>query len=251
MDDTRVDARALGARPEDPAYLIYTSGSTGTPKGIVITGRNICHYLRAANEVYGVAGSDVVFQGASVAFDLSMEEIWIPYLVGATLLVATAEMMGEADKLPDLIEAHGVTVLDTVPTLLSLLPRDVAGLRIIILGGEACPPAIASRWCRPSRKIFNSYGPTETTVVATVAEVRPGVPVTIGRPIPNYTCYVAGENLELLQPGMEGELLIGGPGVAKGYLRREPADPRKIHRQPFPGKSYSRCASRRAGSDPL
>jgi non-ribosomal peptide synthetase-like protein len=237
LDDTRVDARALGARPDDPAYLIYTSGSTGTPKGIVITGRNICHYLRAANEVYGVAGSDVVFQGASVAFDLSMEEIWIPYLVGATLFVATAEMMGEADKLPGLLEAHGVTVLDTVPTLLSLLPRDVAGLRIIILGGEACPPAIASRWCRPSRKIFNSYGPTETTVVATVAEVRPGVPVTIGRPIPNYTCYVAGENLELLMPGMEGELLIGGPGVAKGYLRRDRLTREKFIANPFPGDS--------------
>ena len=78
-----VDARALGCTPDHPAYMIYTSGSTGTPKGIVITGRNICHYLRSANEIYGLTASDVVFQGASVAFDLSMEEIWIPYLVGA------------------------------------------------------------------------------------------------------------------------------------------------------------------------
>ena len=87
-DATQVDARALGATPDHPAYLIYTSGSTGVPKGIVITGRNICHYLRSANELYGVAASDIVFQGASVAFDLSMEEIWVPYLVGATLFVA-------------------------------------------------------------------------------------------------------------------------------------------------------------------
>ncbi len=232
-DRAKVDAHALGARPEDPAYLIYTSGSTGTPKGIVISGRNICHYLRAANEVYGVEASDVVFQGASVAFDLSMEEIWLPYLVGAGLFVATAEMIGEADKLPDLMEANRVTVLDTVPTLLALLPRDIASLRLIILGGEACPPAIANRWCRPSRKIFNSYGPTETTVVATVAEVRPGTPVTIGRPIPNYTCYVAGEHLDLLPPGVEGELLIGGPGVAKGYLRRDRLTREKFIANPF------------------
>jgi len=156
LDAARIDARALGARPDDPAYLIYTSGSTGTPKGIAISGRNICHYLRAANEIYGVLESDVVFQGASVAFDLSMEEIWLPYLVGASLFVATAEMMGEADKLPGLLEEHRVSVLDTVPTLLSLLLRDVASLRLIILGGEACPPSIASRWCRPGRKIFNS-----------------------------------------------------------------------------------------------
>ncbi|MGH6830459.1 MAG: non-ribosomal peptide synthetase, partial [Methylocella sp.] len=218
---------------EDPAYLIYTSGSTGTPKGIVISGRNICHYLRASNEVYGVESSDIVFQGASVAFDLSMEEIWVPYLAGASLFVATAEMMGEADKLPALLEANRVTVLDTVPTLLALLPCDIASLRLIILGGEACPASIADRWCRPRRKIFNSYGPTETTVVATVAEVRPGAPVTIGRPIANYTCYVAGDGLDLLPPGVEGELLIGGPGVAKGYLRRDRLTREKFIANPF------------------
>ncbi|MGH6852222.1 MAG: amino acid adenylation domain-containing protein, partial [Methylocella sp.] len=229
----KVDARALGARPENPAYLIYTSGSTGTPKGIVISGRNICHYLRAANEVYGIEASDVVFQGASVAFDLSMEEIWLPYLAGASLFVATAEMIGEADKLPGLLEANRVTVLDAVPTLLALLPRDVATLRVIILGGEACPPSIADRWSRPGRKIFNSYGPTETTVVATVAEVRPGVQVTIGRPIANYTCYVAGERLNLLPPGVEGELLIGGTGVAKGYLRRDRLTREKFIANPY------------------
>ncbi len=173
----------------------------------------------------GSQASDVVFQGASVAFDLSMEEIWLPYLAGATLFVATAEMMGEADKLPGLLEANRVTVLDTVPTLLSLLPRDVASLRLIILGGEACPPAIASRWCRPSRKIFNSYGPTETTVVATVAEVRPGLPVTIGRPIPNYTCYVAGEHLDLLPPGIEGELAHRRAWGRQRLFAPRPADP--------------------------
>ncbi len=113
----------------------------------------------------------MVFQGASVAFDLSMEEIWIPYLVGATLFVATPEIMGETEALPDILEEAGVTVLDTVPTLLAVLPRDVKTLRTIILGGEACPPAIAARWTRIGRAIFNSYGPTEATVVATVAEV--------------------------------------------------------------------------------
>ena len=117
-DQSVVDPRKKGATPDHPAYMIYTSGSTGTPKGIVITGRNICHYLRSANETYRIDKSDVVFQGASIAFDLSMEEIWIPYLAGATLFVATPEVMGEAEALPDLMEEVGVTVLDTVPTLL-------------------------------------------------------------------------------------------------------------------------------------
>jgi non-ribosomal peptide synthetase-like protein len=232
-DTAKVDARALGATPHNAAYVVYTSGSTGTPKGIVISGRNICHYLRSANEIYGLRASDVVFQGASVAFDLSMEEIWLPYMVGATLFAATADILGEAEKLPEIMEANGVTVLDTVPTLLALLPRDVATLRLIILGGEACPPAIANRWCTPSRKIFNSYGPTEATVVATVAEVAAGAPVTIGRPIPNYSCYVVDDRLKLVAPGVEGELLIGGPGVATGYLRRKELTAEKFISNPF------------------
>ncbi|MBB4199555.1 peptide synthetase [Rhodoblastus sphagnicola] len=233
-DQTPVDARKNGTTPDHPAYMIYTSGSTGTPKGIVITGRNICHYLRSANANYGVTRADVVFQGASIAFDLSMEEIWIPYLVGAELFVATPEVMGEADKLPDLMDEIGVSVLDTVPTLLSLLPRDPGGLRLIILGGEACPPALAARWCKPGRKIFNSYGPTEATVVATMAEVHPDKPVSIGDPIANYTCYVADEANNLLPRGVEGELLIGGPGVARGYLKRETLTAEKFIANPFP-----------------
>ncbi len=232
-DDAIPTARTRGARSADPAYLIYTSGSTGTPKGIVVTQANICHYLRAANDVYGVSGEDVVFQGASAAFDLSMEEIWIPYLVGASLFVATPEMIGETEKLPDLLEQAGVTVLDTVPTLLSVLPRDVTTLRTIILGGEACPPAVAERWSRAGRKIFNSYGPTETTVVATIAEVCAGAPVTIGKPIPNYTCYIADDTGRLLARGAEGELLIGGPGVARGYLKREELTAEKFIANPF------------------
>ncbi len=240
-DTSIVDARALGASPEHPAYMIYTSGSTGVPKGIVITGHNICHFLRSANELYGLIDNDVMFQGASVAFDLSMEEIWVPYMVGATLFVATPAMMGEADRLPDLMESAGVTVLDTVPTLLAMLPRDVATLRIILLGGEACPPSIADRWGKPGRAIFNTYGPTEATVVATAGIVRAGQPVTIGGPIANYTCYVADDSLNLLARDVEGELLIGGPGVAKGYLKRDELTAEKFIPNPFSNE----------GSDPI
>ncbi|WP_370631394.1 Pls/PosA family non-ribosomal peptide synthetase [Methylosinus sp. Sm6] len=235
------DPRLAGASADDAAYLIYTSGSTGTPKGIVVTQRNICHYLRSANEIYGITSSDVVFQGASVAFDLSMEEIWIPYLAGASLFVATPQIIGETEALPDILEEAGVTVLDTVPTLLAALPRDVATLRKIVLGGEACPPSVAERWTRIGRTIFNSYGPTEATVVATVSEVWPNEKVTIGKPIPNYSCYVVDENLELLPPGAEGELLIGGPGVARGYLRRDELTAEKFIANPF-------CDD---GSDPI
>ncbi|OAN50441.1 peptide synthetase [Paramagnetospirillum marisnigri] len=227
------DPRALGAGTADPAYAIYTSGSTGKPKAIVISQRNICHYLRAANTVYGIGPSDVVFQGASVAFDLSLEEIFVPYMVGASLWVAGRQTLAEVDRLPDILVDAGITVMDTVPTLLSLMPRDIPSLRVIILGGEACPPALAERWCRQGRRIFNSYGPTEATVVATVAEVMPGKPVTIGRPIPNYVCHVVDELLHPVAPGTTGELLIGGPGVAAGYLGRPELTAEKFIANPW------------------
>ena len=234
-DGLALDPRAAGASPQSPAYMIYTSGSTGVPKGIVITQANICHYLRSANLDLDMRSTDIVFQGASVAFDLSMEEIWIPYLVGATLFVATPEIMAEADRLPDVLIGAGITVMDTVPTLLGILSKDVPSLRTIILGGEACPPALVNRWARPGRRIFNTYGPTEATVVATLCEVKAGVPVTIGTPIANYSVYVADpETMALLPIGTQGELLIGGPGVATGYLKRDALTAEKFIANPFP-----------------
>ncbi|MTJ82150.1 MAG: amino acid adenylation domain-containing protein [Telmatospirillum sp.] len=232
-DPGRPDLRAEGATPQDPAYVIYTSGSTGKPKGVPIRHRNICHFLRSANSVYGIDGTDVVFQGASVAFDLSLEEIFIPYLVGACLWVATRQTLQDTDRLAATIAGAGITVLDTVPTLLAMLPESENSLRIIILGGETCPPALAERWCRPGRRMFNSYGPTEATVVATIAELHPGQPVSIGRPIPNYSCYVVNDRLEQVPPGVEGELLIGGPGIATGYLGRPELTAEKFIANPF------------------
>jgi non-ribosomal peptide synthetase-like protein len=228
------NGRPAGLTPEHPAYVIYTSGSTGKPKGIIVTQANICHFLRAANELYGVCAEDVVFQGASLAFDLSMEEIWIPYLVGATLFVADARLIGESDKLADVLEANRITVIDTVPTLLAMISRDVPSLRLVLLGGEALAPALAARWAKPNRRVFNTYGPTEATVVATVDEVKPGEPVTIGRPIPNYSCWIVGPDLSPVPPGSEGELLIGGPGIARGYLQRPELTQQKFIPNPFP-----------------
>ncbi len=219
--------------PDSPAYAIYTSGSTGKPKGIVVTHRNICHYLRAGNEALGINADDIVLQQASVAFDLSMEEIFVPYLVGATLKVASEDTIKQTDRLADVLEAEGITVIDTVPTLLSMLERDVDSIRLMIVGGEACPPAIVERFARPGRRLVNTYGPTETTVVATTIDLVPGEPVTIGRPIANYTAYVVDEHMNLVASGTQGELLVGGPGVAAGYINLPDLTAAKFIGNPF------------------
>ena len=119
-DPVRIDARALGARPEHPAYLIYTSGSTGTPKGIVIIGRNICHYLRAANEVYGMSPAMSCSRAPPSPSICRWKKSGFLTWSARAFSSRRAEMMGEADKLPDLLEANRVTVLDTVPTLLGM-----------------------------------------------------------------------------------------------------------------------------------
>jgi amino acid adenylation domain-containing protein len=240
-DQSSVDARALGATPDHAAYMIYTSGSTGEPKGIIVSNRNICHFLRSVNEVYRITGDDVMFQNASMAFDLSLEQIWLSYMVGAALFVADVDTVYEIDELPRRLEHAGVTVLDTVPTLLGMLPRDVETLRIIILGGEACAPVIVEHWAREGRALYNTYGPTEATVVATAAQLRRGENVTIGRPIPNYSCYVVDADLVPVDVGVEGELLVGGPGVSRGYLGDADLTARKFIANPFKSD----------GSDPI
>ena len=212
--------RRSGQSPQDPAYVIYTSGSTGKPKGVPISQGAICHFLRSENAVLGVRAEDVVYQGFSVAFDMSFEEIWISYLVGATLWIAPAEITADPDALPRALAAQGVTVLHAVPTLLALFASDVLGLRLINLGGEMCPQAVVERWATPTRQVFNTYGPTEATVSASLAPLHAGQPVTIGQPLPNYGLLVVDAQLQLLPAGETGELCIIGPGVAEGYLGR-------------------------------
>jgi amino acid adenylation domain-containing protein len=210
-----------GQTRENLAYIIYTSGTTGRPKGCLIEHRNICNEIRSAASVYGVVEKDRVFQGFSVAFDASLEEIWMAFFNGCTLVVGTKEIMQSGAKFADMLSLFQVSVLSCVPTLLSMVEKDIPTLRVIIVGGEACPKDLMARWYVPGRAIFNSYGPTEATVIATCDRMMPNAPVTIGSAIPNYKTFIVDDSLKLLPFGEQGELCIGGPGVARGYLNRD------------------------------
>ncbi|MDX2155666.1 MAG: Pls/PosA family non-ribosomal peptide synthetase [Hyphomicrobiaceae bacterium] len=221
-------------RPDDRAYIIYTSGSTGEPKGVAISHRNVCHYLRAVNEVLGIRASDVVLQQASAAFDLSIEEIFVPYLVGACQRVASELDLREIDRLSERLERDRVSVIDAVPTLLQMMDHLPTTLRLVVVGGEACPQALADRLTGAGVRLVNSYGPTETTVVATACVVEAGDTITIGRPIANTVAFVVDETLTPVGRGQTGELLIGGPGVAAGYVNRPELTAAKFLVNPFP-----------------
>ncbi len=217
---TQGDGQVVRAAPSDVAYVIYTSGSTGEPKGIAITQRNVCHFVRSENHILRIRAGDRVYQGFSVAFDMSIEEVWISFLAGATLWVAPVETVSDPEAVAAALTTHRLTVLHAVPTLVALMPPLPATVRLLNLGGEACPDALAERLTGKAYEVFNTYGPTETTVTATLAELRPGRRVTIGRPLPNYQIGICGEGRNLLPAGEAGEIVVFGPGLAEGYLGR-------------------------------
>ena len=204
--------------PSDLCYVIYTSGSTGRPKGVMLEHRNAAAFVETLAPVYHVTPEDRVYQGFSTSFDASVEEIWAAFAIGGTLVVPTEEITRSAADAVEFIARNGITFFSTVPTFLSMIDSELASVRILVLGGEACLPELVTRWAIPGRRMLNTYGPTEATVVATYAECRPGAVVTIGGPMPGYKTYVLDDEFRELAPGVTGQLFIGGPAVARGYM---------------------------------
>lgn len=233
---------------DDCAYIIYTSGSTGRPKGVMVSHRCICHLVHAEGSVLQLRADDVVFQCASLSFDMSLEEIWPAWAAGACLLVATKERLRAGADLAGALAREGVTVWTCVPTLLALQEERIPSLRLLNLGGEACPPDLVRAWARPGLRILNTYGPTEATVTATFAELTPDAAVTIGRPLPNYSAYVLPISNdetkdspgELGENTATGELCIGGPGVALGYVGRPELTAERFIANPYAAGSMSK-----------
>lgn len=221
LPTSRPDLHADDANDGDPiAYVIYTSGSSGRPKGVAVAQSSICNFLDVVPDVYDVRPSDRVYQGMTIAFDFSIEEIWPTWSVGATLVAGPTGSGRLGAELADFLDEQRVTVFYCVPTLLATIPRDLPRIRNLLVGGEACPGQLVERWSRPGRRILNTYGPTEATVTATWCELVPGRPVTIGRPLPTYTVVLLDEQRQPVPDGEVGEICIGGPGVAIGYVGR-------------------------------
>ena len=195
-DKAAIDAQAgrpvddVAAPVEPLCYIIYTSGTTGNPKGVGIGHASICNFVRVAAELYGYAPGDRVYQGMTIAFDFSIEEIWVPLMAGATLVPAKPGTTLMGDELGEFLRDRKVTVMACCPTLLGTIEQDLPDIRILLVGGEACPQNLVQRWYRPGRRILNSYGPTEATVTATLTELRPDKPVTIGVPLSTYSIVI-------------------------------------------------------------
>ncbi len=213
---SRPDVRT---RPDPLAYVIYTSGSSGRPKGVMVHQSSVCNFVAVAMQIYGMTAEDRIYQGMSISFDFSIEEIWLTYGAGATLVAGPTDGRKVGTGLADFLEEHAVTFLHAVPTVLATIDRLLPRIHTLNLGGEACPQELVERW-GPGRRILNTYGPTEATASCTWAELVPGKPVTIGQPLPTYFAVVLDERLQAVPEGEVGELCIGGIGVTAGYLNR-------------------------------
>jgi non-ribosomal peptide synthetase-like protein len=224
-----------GNMPDDLAYIIYTSGTTGRPKGVMITHRNACHLVRSESAILALTPEDKIFGGFSLAFDMSVETMWSAFFVGAELFVASETLAKAGPDMASVLSEARTTVWHVVPSLLTLVEEQMPDLRLLNLGGEACPPDLVERWARPGLRMLNTYGPTETTVTATWTEVQRGRRVTIGRPLPGYTAWIVDEQLWPVAAGAEGELVIGGPGVGAGYVGRPDLTAEKFVHAPFAG----------------
>ncbi|MEV6422566.1 Pls/PosA family non-ribosomal peptide synthetase [Streptomyces sp. NPDC051662] len=216
--DPGLDLVPGGGRPA--AYIMYTSGSSGRPKGVKVAQSSICNFLDVVPKVYDVRPDDRVYQGMTISFDFSIEEIWPTWSVGATLVAGPDGAGHLGAELGEFLHERRITMLYCVPTLLETIPPELPYLRSVIVGGEACPGQLVERWSSPGRRMLNTYGPTEATVTATWAELTPGRAVTIGRPLPTYSVVLLDEELRPVADGETGEICIGGPGVADGYVGR-------------------------------
>ncbi|MBW5480464.1 Pls/PosA family non-ribosomal peptide synthetase [Streptomyces bambusae] len=209
-------------RPDHDAWVIFTSGSTGKPKGVAVSHRSAAAFVDAEAALFladePIGPGDRVMAGLSVAFDASCEEMWLAWRHGACLVpVPRSQVRSGPDLGPWLVEQE-ITVVSTVPTLAALWePEALDEVRLLIFGGEACPPELAQRLVTEGREVWNTYGPTEATVVACAALLTGEEPVRIGLPLSGWELAVVDGSGEPVPMGGSGQLVIGGVGLAR-YL---------------------------------
>ncbi|MFT2817870.1 Pls/PosA family non-ribosomal peptide synthetase [Leifsonia sp. A12D58] len=231
-----------GPDTDDDAWVIFTSGSTGVPKGVAVTHRSAAAFVDAEARLFlqddPIGPGDRVLAGLSVAFDASCEEMWLAWRHGACLVPAPRSLVRSGVDLGPWLITHGITIVSTVPTLAALWPVESLELvRLLIFGGEACPPELAERLAVDGREVWNTYGPTEATVVSCGALLTGTPPIRIGLPLDGWDLAVVDATGQPVGEGEVGELIIGGVGLAR-YL-----DPVKDAEKyaPFPTLGWQRA----------
>ena len=223
------------------AYVIYTSGSTGQPKGVGIEHRGLCNAAQAQANLFRLTPEDRVLQFASLSFDASIFEIMLALTMGASLHMASREVLRSGQGLMDLIDERYITTAVLPPSILGAIAgARRPSLKTLIVAGEPCPASVVERW-GSGRHFINAYGPTEFTIWATAEKCEVGSEKpSIGRPIQNTQVYILDERVTPAPVGVAGELCLSGAGLARGYANRGDLTAERFIPNPFSGKAGER-----------
>ncbi|RPH34934.1 amino acid adenylation domain-containing protein, partial [bacterium] len=223
-----VEGKAVGSPLTNPAavnlaYVIFTSGSTGSPKGVQVAHRSVVNFLTSMKQILGVTEQDVFSAIATISFDISVLEIFLPLSIGAKLVLLNRDTATDGPLLCGAIDKFNPTVIQATPSTWQLLLE--AGWKnkktMALCGGESLPQELLAGLLECAGRAWNLYGPTETTIHSTCcASLNYDGPISIGRPIANTRIYLLDSHLQPVPIGVTGELYIGGDGLARGYLNR-------------------------------
>jgi amino acid adenylation domain-containing protein len=228
------DAAATG---HDLAYVLYTSGSTGLPKGVAIEHRSVVNFLLSMQQEPGLSPGDRLLAVTTLSFDIAGLELYLPLVAGATVVIATRDQAMDGEALRELIDAHGITVMQATPSSWRLLVEagwtGSPGFKALC-GGEPMPMDLAAALEARCGELWNMYGPTETTIWSTVWRVPAGCrQMLVGKPIANTRVYILDKAGRRVPAGIPGEICIGGDGVGRGYLHRDELTAERFIADPF------------------
>jgi amino acid adenylation domain-containing protein len=227
------------------AYVIHTSGSTGGPLGVEVPRAGLSNFLAAIAGELPLAGTDALIAVTTISFDIAALELFLPLTVGGRVVLADDATCSDGNRLMARLRQGDVTFMQGTPAtwqmLLDAAWRGDAKLTALC-GGERLHRALANELLERVGSLWNLYGPTETTIWSTCGQVFPdALPPSIGRPIANTTCYVVGEDFKLVPPGVVGELLIAGSGVARGYRNNPSRTADRFIANPFDRRGETSC----------
>lgn len=258
-----LDLDQIARTPEKPAepaapggarlaYILFTSGSTGQPKGVEIEHRSVVNLLRASRDLLGITNRDVVLAAATIGFDISVVELFLPLITGGRMLLRDRSCWLDPARLAREVRNFGVTMVQTGPStwssLLNTVP-DFPVVRVAISTAEAIHPDLARRLAGQAEQVWNLYGPTETTVWSTAFRItrdtlehhqHTRLSVAIGHPLANTSVLIVDEQGTPVVPGQPGELCLGGLGLARGYCRSPELTAQKFAALEPSGERYYR-----------
>ncbi len=229
--------------PGDVAYVLYTSGSTGKPKGVEVTHRSFVNLLTSIAHEPGFSAADTILAITTLSFDIAGVEMFLPLITGGRCALASPAAQRDPAALIRDIARYKPTLLQATPVTWRMLVEagwaGDPGIRLFTCG-ETLPAELASTLLPRCCELWNLYAPTETTIYSTKWRVKPGGTILVGRPLANTTLYIVDANGEPVPVGLPGELLIGGEGVARGYLGRPELTAGRFVQDPFAGDPGAR-----------